>query len=151
MEKFLPRRPRLRHQTPGWVDDPEFFITVCCHPPGRNHLCHNSVAKVMMESFTFYRRKYRCRPELLVLMPDHFHMIVKIPDSVDLAQWIRSAKRWICRKKGVCFQETFFDHRLRSPASAQQKWKYVNMNPVRAGFVSRAEEWPYRYTLSDFE
>jgi hypothetical protein len=25
------------------------------------------------------------------------------------------------------------------------------MNPVRAGFVERPEDWPYRFTTRDFE
>ena len=151
MEKFLARKPRLRHDTPGWVKDPEYFVTICCQPPGHNQLCKKLVAKFVFESFCFYHHKDHCRIELLVLMPDHLHVIVKLPDSMNLASWINSLKRWISRKKEIRFQETFFDHRLRSPASAQQKWNYVNMNPVRAGYVSRAIDWPYRYTLSDFQ
>ena len=151
MERFLPRKPRLRHDTPGWVENPEHFVTVCCQPPGQNHLCREAVARGILDALCFYHRANRCRVELLVLMPDHFHMILRVPDSVDLALWIYALKRWLCRRHGIIFQENFFDHRLRSIPSAQQKWKYVNMNPVRAGYVSRPENWPYRYTLSDFE
>ena len=151
MEKFLARRPRLRHGTPEWVEDPEFFITVCCQSQGKNHLCKEGNAQQVFQAFQFYHLRKDCRVELLVLMPDHLHLIIKLPDSVQLACWMRSLKRWISRKTGVRFQENFFDHRLRSPASAKQKWDYVNMNPVRAGLISRPEDWPYRYTLSDFE
>jgi putative transposase len=41
------------------------------------------------------------------------------------------------------WQRGFFDHLLRSEESYGQKWNYVRENPVRAGLVTRAEDWPY--------
>ena len=42
------------------------------------------------------------------------------------------------------WQQRFFDHVLRSSESHAQKWRYVKENPVRAGLVTRSEEWPYQ-------
>ena len=41
------------------------------------------------------------------------------------------------------WQRRFFDHVLRSDESYAQKWNYVRDNPVRAGLVAKAEDWPY--------
>ena len=41
------------------------------------------------------------------------------------------------------WQKGFFDHVLRSEESYEQKWRYVRENPVRAGLVYKAEDWPY--------
>jgi len=41
------------------------------------------------------------------------------------------------------FQVGGFHHRLRDGESYSQKWQYVSENPVRAGLVERAEDWPY--------
>ena len=84
-------------------------------------------------------------------MPDHLHVILKAADSLNLGWWIFNLKHWLSRKGKINFQENFFDHRLRSSNSASDKWHYVNMNPVRAGLVQRPEDWPYRYTMADFE
>lgn len=43
------------------------------------------------------------------------------------------------------WQEDFFDHRLRSDESLDEKANYVRMNPVRAGSVKTVEEWPYSW------
>ncbi len=146
---FLPRSPRLRHDTPGWVENPEFFITLTCKFRGLNHLCKPEVAKLILESIRYRQRKLAWRWELVVLMPDHLHGILSIPDSSDLARAIGGWKRWISCQTGVLFQEGFFDHRLRSEASAQEKWNYVNQNPVRAGFVKNPDEWPFRWNTKD--
>ena len=40
-------------------------------------------------------------------------------------------------------RRSFFDHRLRSRDSADQKFVYVLENPVRAGHCEKSEDWPY--------
>src|SRR4029077_13534604 len=45
------------------------------------------------------------------------------------------------------WQPGFFDHVLRNDESYSQKWEYVRENPVRAGLVVRADEWPYQGEL----
>jgi hypothetical protein len=42
------------------------------------------------------------------------------------------------------WQPGFFDHLLRGSESYHEKWRYVRENPVRAGLVSCAEDWPYQ-------
>jgi REP-associated tyrosine transposase len=42
------------------------------------------------------------------------------------------------------WQPGFFDHVLRSDESYAQKWEYVRENPVRAGLVMTADEWPFQ-------
>ena len=41
------------------------------------------------------------------------------------------------------WQREFFDHVLRSSESYSEKWNYVRDNPVRAGLVALADDWPY--------
>ena len=46
-------------------------------------------------------------------------------------------------QKTPIWQRRFFDHVLRSEESYAQKWEYVRDNPVRAGLVTDADDWPY--------
>jgi putative transposase len=41
------------------------------------------------------------------------------------------------------WQRGFFDHLLRGSESYSEKWNYVRENPVRAGLVASADDWPY--------
>ena len=59
------------------------------------------------------------------------------------AQW---TAKGILRATGLAqpfWQKEFFDHLLRSDESYEFKWLYVRENPVRAGLVSTADDWPY--------
>ncbi len=85
-----------------------------------------------------------------VLMPDHVHLFVRFgPDSISLSMWQKSFKNTISKTLRIAnfaaphWEKGFFDHVMRSRESYDEKWKYVRENPVRAGLVRSAEEYPY--------
>ena len=139
------RKPRLKHHSVDWDLYPEYFITICCKMRAMNQLCHSSVADIIRESASWRQKKQWWSIELLVLMPDHIHAIVSPSTKRELLDIVSDWKRWMSFAAGIQFQAGFFDHRLRSALSAMAKWNYVSMNPVRAGLVSRPEDWPYRW------
>jgi hypothetical protein len=42
------------------------------------------------------------------------------------------------------WQPDYFDRFLRSGESYSEKWAYVQNNPVRAGLVAQADDWPFK-------
>jgi REP element-mobilizing transposase RayT len=79
-------------------------------------------------------------------MPDHVHLFVRGGRDFTLSSWIGGLKRAIsvALESGKLWQPGFFDHILRSNESYAEKWNYVRENPVRAGLVKTADEWPYQ-------
>jgi REP element-mobilizing transposase RayT len=83
-------------------------------------------------------------------MPDHVHLFVRGDCNFRLGPWIGALKQGLAkaamlsRAKGQIWEEGFFDHVLRSNESYSQKWNYVRENPVRAGLVKSAIDWPYQ-------
>lgn len=80
---------------------------------------------------------------MFLLMPDHLHAILAVPRLERLSEVIRNWKRLTARAHGVRWQRNFFDHRLRSCEALEAKARYIRENPVRAGLVDRAEDWPH--------
>jgi putative transposase len=89
-----------------------------------------------------------------VVMPDHLHFFFCVsnetPDASSFSRFMAGFKQWtakgILRATGAAppfWQKEFFDHILRSDESYESKWLYVRENPVRAGLVSSADDWPY--------
>src|SRR4029453_4053438 len=82
-----------------------------------------------------------------VLMPDHLHVVVSPTNVRDakLGNFAAALKRWIRRELNAAWnwQPGCFDRLLRSDESLHQKWLYIQDNPVRAGLVQRAGDWPY--------
>ena len=94
-----------------------------------------------------------------VLMPDHVHVFVRIGRDITLWRWESGMKQWLGKvlvrlghepttipgtKLESFWQPGFFDHLLRHNESYAQKWDYVWRNPVRAGLVTKPEDWPYQ-------
>jgi putative transposase len=86
---------------------------------------------------------------LLLLMPDHLHMLVGIEGDASLSSTIRDFKRATARFASVRWQRNFFDHRIRQDESLRQKEDYIRENPIRAGLMMPGNKWPYVLALED--
>jgi len=81
--------------------------------------------------------------EILLLMPDHIHLLAAPTGDHRLDQVVGDWKRWIAGHSDVRWQRGFFDHRLRPGEQADQKLDYIRQNPVRAGLVEEPDLWPW--------
>jgi REP element-mobilizing transposase RayT len=149
---MLSERKKLPHGVPSWVEDGAiYFVTINCRPRSQNQLCHDVVARALKESVCFRHQRREWWVRLVVLMPDHVHMLMSFSREVSMAKSVSSWKRFVARDLGVEWQDGFFDHRIRDVASLQEKESYIAMNPVRKGLCSTPEDWPYIWRAADFE
>jgi putative transposase len=137
---------------------PVYFVTFKTHTRAR------LLAKPEVhEAFIEYCRRaadFRIGVGRYVVMPDHIHLFVcfGIGCTTTLGVWIKGLKRDLDRvllsmgsnplqfagqKLSSFWQPGFNDHVLRNDESYAEKWEYVFQNPVRAGLVVQAENWPY--------
>ena len=145
--KFRGRPPRLDEVFQRY-DSPVYFVTFCTHrrkpvlATERTHLAFVQFAQRAVD-FNVAVGRY-------VIMPDHIHLFVCGDKEFVLSRWITGLKQALARanawsrNNGQIWQEGFFDHVLRSDESMNRKWNYIFENPVRAGLVENAEDWPYQ-------
>jgi REP element-mobilizing transposase RayT len=140
-----PQRKKLIHNPPDSVppDERVFFITVCCDRRGQNQLCHRELAKRLFESVAFRHERGDWWMHFVLLMPDHLHALASFPKGTDMTTIISQWKKYTARQLAIIWQRDFFDHRLRKEENFREKEDYIRMNPVRAGLVSKPEDWPY--------
>ena len=141
MIKNRPRRFDL-----FYIQEPVFYIT--CGTRDRRPIRELRAAH---DAFSRYRERanqHNIAVGRYVLMPDHMHLFVKGDANFVPSRWIGGMKRAIAVALGChsreLWQPGFFDHVLRSGESYVEKWNYVLQNPVRAGLVSDATEWPFQ-------
>ena len=91
-------------------------------------------------------RSKNCKLIAFVLMPDHFHITLN-PKDGDIQTTIGELKEFSAKKisqgRGQIWQESFKALPLWSPWMIKQKHNYIHSNPVRAGLVSRAEDYKW--------
>jgi putative transposase len=139
-------RRALPHDPPHFIGtaDAIFFITICCERKGENQLCHPNVAETLFASARFYWERNLWGLPLLLLIPDHLHMLATFGPDIGMKRVIRNWKRYLTNHAAIRWQRDFFDHRLRNDESFEEKAAYILNNPVRAGLVARFEDWPYQ-------
>ena len=95
-------------------------------------------------------------PTLLTycLMPSHWHLVVQAGEHTDLSTWVQwltvtHTHRWHAHTdsagEGPLYQGRFksFPVQKSSDTHFLVLCRYVEANALRAGLVSRAEEWPW--------
>jgi len=97
----------------------------------------------MTGALEHYLENEKLWAHLFLAMPDHLHALLSLPCEQRMDKVIRDWKRFVAKQTGVVWQDGFFDHRLRSRESFEEKAHYIRMNPVRAGLVDKPSAWPY--------
>jgi putative transposase len=99
-----------------------------------------SVARVRLELFAY------------VLMPNHWHLVLRPRRDGDLAQFmhrmtITHVRRWHGQREtaglGHLYQGTYKSFAIQEDDHFLIVCRYVERNPLRAGLVARAQEWPW--------
>jgi len=119
-------------------------------PPGARtialrHALHDHMTKIYMR--------------VAIVMPDHVHLIFTLlHDQNDvpysLAEVMKGIKGVSARRinqltgrRGTLWLDEAFDHVVRNSESSQAKLEYVCDNPVRAGLVKSADEYPWLWRI----
>jgi putative transposase len=147
---------RLRRLDRITVSQPIFFVTTCI-ARRRPILACETAFRIVKEELSQADARHGWGVGRFVVMPDHLHFLCGPSGerARELSAFVGKIKEWsskrLSRELGVAqpvWQETFFDHVLRSAEAYVEKSEYMWDNPVRAGLVSRAEDWPWAGDLS---
>ncbi|HMP76297.1 MAG TPA: hypothetical protein PKE12_08380 [Kiritimatiellia bacterium] len=130
-------------------DGSRYFITVNCKARGINALCANGVSLRLLESVTAYEQRGLWFIFVMMVMPDHLHLIASFPREPGLLTTMQSWKRYFARTCGIDWQSGFFEHRLRNEPEFDEKMSYVLLNPVRKLLASSTENWPHKFVRGE--
>lgn len=149
MEGEVGRKTRARGVFISRGEPTIVFLTVCTKSHAR-WLARKGVEDALVEC---WRAADRWLVGRYVLMPDHLHMFcAPVDETTTLETWMKYWKRLFTQKRLAytgAWLRGGWDRRLRRIESYEEKWNYVRDNPVRAGLVTRAEDWPFQGTLHD--
>ena len=79
-----------------------------------------------------------------VVMPDHIHWLMQLEDKATLQQVIRSMKSQTAKVIGhPIWQAGYYDHAIRKDEDLVNIARYIIANPIRAGLVKKASDYPH--------
>ena len=149
------RRRRPSHPNPiSALNRPTIVLVTVGAAQRRRILASEGAHLVLLRA---WRRADAWQVGRYVVMPDHIHLFcaprrLEIP----LARWIHFWKadvtrQWPWGEERPIWQPDSWDTQLRRLESYRERWSYVHNNPVRAGLVSRADDWPFQGELAVLE
>ena len=138
----------------------------------------DSYCDLLIKNIKHYQEKYEYEIIAYVIMPSHFHWILKVePKKGTISDIMRDLKKYsawdilealgkdkspllisfenceIPRQKRQLWMHRFDDEVIRNEKMLWTKIKYINNNPFEAGIVDKAEDYKYssarNYILDD--
>ncbi len=138
------RLRRLSHAIPSWVKDGAVFhIRLRIDRKWNGFLTHESIAPKILDSVAFYQAKQAWNCRLVLLMPDHLHALISFNPEKQMSKVIGAWKHYHVTHDAIRWQQGYFDHRIRSDESLEEKARYIRANPVVEGLCEKAEDWPW--------
>jgi putative transposase len=148
---------RRRHIPGAYV-----FITMVTHER-RRVFASARWRDLLRECIEFVRKDHPFEMTAMALMPDHLHMLWKLPESdTDYSQRISLIKRRFTytylrnggeeststtsrqrqRVRGV-WEKRFWEHTIRDARDFHLHLDYIHMNPVKHGLASSPSDWKW--------
>jgi putative transposase len=127
--------------------DRTFFITTVTWQ--RTPLFRNpQKAGLMMDVLAHYREQKKYVLHEFVIMPDHLHLLLTPAPELSLERAVQLIKggfsyRLGKAKRGLVWQESFTNHRIRDEQDHAHHAEYIRLNPVRIHLAERPELYPY--------
>ena len=142
------------------------FITCSCYrrlPPLRSVRARNLFIDILRE----VRLRYQFALVGLVVMPEHFHLLISEPKVGTPSRVLQVLKQRVSRKlrqRGLkrvpssqlrlwqespkeglrsFWQSRFYDFNVWSRKMKIEKLNYIHMNPVKRGLVAHPKDWPW--------
>lgn len=116
-------------------------------------------AAFLMNILGYYKIVLKFNLYCYCIMPDHLHIIIQ-PRSAkyNISEIMRHIKgsfarayNNLIRKNGIIWQRRFFDTILQTEEEFLTRLNYILQNPVRAGIMNEAKEYPYSSARVYFE
>lgn len=110
-------------------------------------LTDDRIARIVASALKFGELNLRLYDlDAWVIMPNHVHIVV-LP-TAPLARITKSLKGFTAKqanailgRTGPFWQYESYDHWIRDRYHFRSAIRYVELNPVKAGFVDRPEDW----------
>ena len=119
---------------------------------GRRLLQSERNAKLLIEVLRLNVAAGKFQLHEFVIMPDHLHLLMTLPGGMTIEKAIQLIKGGFSYRlrrefgyQGEVWQRGFSEVRISDGQSFMQHREYIVQNPVKAGLVESAEQYPYGY------
>ncbi len=136
-----------------------YFITVVTYQ--RNPILIENI-DLLRESFKYAKTKFDFHIEAVVILHDHFHLIMELDNPKEYPKIIGTIKSYFSKNCDPGFyshllqsqsrieqnykpvwQKRFYEHTIRDEKDFRLRLEYIHFNPVKHGLVQCVKDWEY--------
>ena len=118
--------------------------------PDLGKMDRSEPAEILVASLRWQHEQEYLRCYGYTIMPDHLHLIFQLEDGKSLSRAMQSIWNYSALKinralgrSGTLWQKAYFERNIRNERELHKQLTYIRENPVRKGYVSDADEWPF--------
>lgn len=137
-----------------------YFFTVVSHER-RPLFADAENVNLLRQAFSHTKTRHPFVIDALVLLPDHLHCLWTLPPGDDdfSRRWMLIKREFtrrsppqnkapvsparLAKREQAVWQRRFWEHCIRDEADFQRHCDYIHFNPVKHGYVTTPEAWPY--------
>ncbi len=142
-----------------FLDGYSYYLTVVTH--NRNPILIDNI-ELLRESFKESKEHYSYAIEAIVILPDHFHLVIKPKIAKEYPHIIRTIKQYFSKhcdksyyahieqspsrqKEGYTpiWQKKYYEHTIRDTQDHKSILAYMYHNPIKHGLVEKPDLWIY--------
>jgi REP element-mobilizing transposase RayT len=106
------------------------------------------LARICVDAIHEATHKFEAMVWAYCVMPDHVHLLASMPEGVSLEAFVKHFKqlagfRLKAQTGQHAWQISYHDRVLRREEAIPDVARYIWANPVRAGLVKDARDYPY--------
>jgi len=119
---------------------------------------------ILKKSFELSKQRYNYSIDAIVILPDHFHMIIKPQNAKDYPKIVSHIKRSFIygldrnltqklkskltssqarRANSAIWQKRYYEHTIRDEQDYKIRFDYIHFNPVKHKIVNSVKNWQY--------
>jgi REP element-mobilizing transposase RayT len=123
-----------------------FFITKSLQP--KKPLLDGELRQIIVSAFCYALENNRIYLRAFVVMPDHWHALLATREPWTLPKFMHSFMSHVATKttsylgkNGSAWQDSYYETLVKRARQFGFVATYITDNPVKKGFVERAEDW----------
>jgi len=119
------------------------FLTTAVTYDRRRIFRVDATAKLVLKTLQFYRREGFYKLHAFVVMPDHIHLLITTKNLPEAMKRVRGGFSHDHASNFEVWQPGYDDRQIFNETEYHNAREYIHQNPVRAGLVAKAEDYPY--------
>ena len=142
-----------------FINGYSYFLTVVTYQ--RNPILIKNI-DLLRKSFQYSKTKYRYKIEAIVVLPEHFHLIITPNIAQDYPNIIKSIKYYFskyCNPKYYShipqstsrikenykpiWQKRYYEHTIKDEKDLKTRLDYIHFNPIKHNLVTKVKDWKY--------